>query len=113
MSAASTFAPGDGTTWQSTRGTRHRVDYVVVLGRHMQGHSHSWVDRDIDLTFNASVDHSPVAVDIMIPSDSVDQIKRLPHPPRIDKSALADPIKVDAFQYDLLSLHVPPWSSHR
>ena len=73
----------------------------------MSGHVHSWVDRDIDLTFNASADHFLVAVDIIIPSDSVDKIKRLPHPPRIDKSALADPIKVDAFQYDLLSLHDP------
>ena len=107
MAAASTFAHGDGSTWQSTRGARHRVDYVVVRHIHLQGHIHSWVDRDIDLTFNASVDHSPVAVDITIASGSVDKIEHLPLPPRIDTTALSDPYKVDAFQYDLLSLHVP------
>ena len=49
-----------GPTWASTRSTWHRIDYVAGDAVDLKDVSSCYVDYDVDLSLNASIDHCPV-----------------------------------------------------
>jgi len=96
LAAENTFTEA-GTTWRSTHGTQHRIDYTLIDVAARPRVSKCKVLKDIDLTFNASQDHSLVMLEEIVPPDQENAEKHKP-PFRINKTALRDEAKRDAFQ---------------
>ncbi|CAK0907096.1 unnamed protein product [Prorocentrum cordatum] len=58
--AINTFT-GSSPTWHSTKGTHHRVDYLLVRQSHQNWVYDVTVHSDLDLTFNGWRDHDAVS----------------------------------------------------
>ena len=110
LRAVNTFWPA-GPTWCSTRGARHRIDYVLSDASDSLLVESCFVANDIDLTFNAYEDHKPVVVRERLPRTDEALRPKSEAQFRIDKSKLRDPHLCDAFQQDMWASQRSPGSS--
>ncbi|CAK0814249.1 unnamed protein product, partial [Prorocentrum cordatum] len=102
--AVNTFT-GGSPTWHSTKGTHHRIDYLLVRQSHQEWVSDVTVHADLDLTFNGWRDHDAVSAVLRVTQTDLCAAVRSPAPPRLDETHMADPSKVADFQRRIL---VPP-----
>ena len=96
-----------GQTWTSTRGTRHRIDYVAGDALDLSKVSACYVDHEVDISLNDSIDHYPVVVrqSFSPKGENNDIVKMKPF--QINKRNLNDPHCVEHFQ-QLMWAYTPP-----
>ena len=107
FAAANTFFPA-GETWVSSRGTVARIDYVGVPLTVLPQVKQCWVDKSVDLTLGQRDDHFAVAMRVLVPViENFEQLHSAKMSFRVNKHALADPARCQAFQNDLWSYQAP------
>ena len=102
----STFFPEVGPTWTSPKGPRYRLDHLLCRADHRTQAVRCWVAEDIDLTMNATPDHTLVAGDFEV-GDAEPTAEKLGDTFRLDKRALVDSEACEAFRAALWRYEPP------
>jgi hypothetical protein len=105
------FFANAGYTWTSSYGTVSRIDYLMARDPLFSCVEQCSTPDSIDLSFTSALDHKAVVADVRYSPGDFMQAAPLPKVFTLNKAALADPDKCEAFQQDMWG-YSPPQEAH-